>query len=181
VPVEPLKDVVGQGQAHQVVAHAGVSLKGRTNATFDGGRFHTENVVTEAGQTCKGCGAKQCVHVTGNVVSAYHVTTSVSLPSMAQFAKLTACQRERVRDAIQNQLAPHEQDHVTAFSQYNGTSTQAFDLTDCRAAVTRQIDKMARDEERQRRADAQTASDALDPFEVPVDLDCTDTSTSGTP
>jgi hypothetical protein len=83
---------------------------------------------------------------------------------MAQFARLTPCQREAVRQAIENQLAPHEQDHVIAFSQYNGSSSPAFDLTTCRPSVASQIDALVRTEERQRRADAKAASDALDPF-----------------
>src|SRR5438270_12218816 len=155
VEVAPVADFTGHGQPHQVVAHgpANVSIKGKTNATFDGGSFHTEGVTTEAGQGCKACTGKNCVHVSGNVVTAYKVTTTVSLPSMAQFARLTPCQREAVRQAIENQLAPHEQDHVTAFGQYNGLSSQVFDLTTCRAALPGKIDALVRTEERQRRAD----------------------------
>lgn len=176
VEVAPVQDVSGHGQVHQAMAHgpANVSIKGKTNATFDGGSFHTEGVTTEAGQGCSACKAKNCVHVTGNVVTAYKVTTKVSLPSMAQFAKLTPCQREAVRQAIQSQLAPHEQDHVTAFGQYNGSSSQPFDLTTCRAALPGKVSAMVRTEERQRRADAQAASDALDPFQIDVDLNCSD-------
>lgn len=178
-----MRDVSGHGQAHQAVAYgpANVSIKGKTNATFDGGSFHTEGVTTEAGQGCAACKAKDCVHVSGNVVTAYNVRTRVSLPSMAQFARLTPCQREAVRQAIQNQLAPHEQDHVTAFGQYNGSSAQPFDLTTCRTALPGKVSAMVRTEERQRRADAQAASDALDPFQVDIDLNCTDDAGGATP
>jgi hypothetical protein len=151
-----------------------VSIKGKTNATFDGGSFKTADVVTEAGQGCKACKAKDCVHVTGKVVAVYKVATKVSLPSMAQFAKLTPCQREAVRQAIQNQLAPHEQDHVAAFGQYSGTSEQPFDMSTCRSAFNGAVQKMVNTEEKQRRADAQAASDALDPFQIDIDLDCSD-------
>jgi hypothetical protein len=119
------------------------------------------------------------VHVTGRVVTDYAVTTRVTLPQLAQFRNLTPCQRERVREAIDNVLAPHEQDHVAAFEQYNGTSEQDFDLTTCRASLPGAISAMVRAEEQPRRAAAQAASDALDPFNVPVDLDCSDESAAG--
>jgi hypothetical protein len=174
--VDPVPGVSGHGKPHTAVAHGGgsVTLKGKTTARFDGGSFHTENINTEGGSGCKLCKAKDCVHVTGQVVTVYKVTTNVSLPSMAQFNNLTPCQRQAVQDAIQNRLAPHEQDHVTAFSQYNGTSSQAIDLTACRAAFPNAVQQIVNTEERQRRAQAQAASDALDPFQIDVDLDCTD-------
>ena len=61
VEVAPVRDVSGHGQAHQAVAFgpANVSIKGKTNATFDGGSFHTEGVTTEAGQGCPACKAKR--------------------------------------------------------------------------------------------------------------------------
>ena len=78
------------------------------------------------------------------------------------------------RLAIQNQLAPHEQDHVAAFGQYNGSSGQSLDLTTCRASFRSAVQKLVNAEEKQRRAAAQAASDALDPFQIDVDLDCAD-------
>jgi hypothetical protein len=169
-------EISGRGQAHQAVGHgpANVSLKGKTTASFDGGSFHTEGVTTEAGESCKACKAKNCIHVTGNVVTAYRVSTRVSLPSVAQFRNLTPCQREAVRQAIEDQLAPHEQDHVAAFGQYTGSSTQAFDLTTCRTALPAKIDAMVRSEEQQRRDEAKAASAALDPFQIDVDLNCSE-------
>ena len=151
-------------------------MRGKTTAKFDGGAFHTENINTEQGSGCKVCKAKDCVHVTGQVVTTYTVTTNVSLPNMAQFKNLTPCQRQAVQDAIQNRLAPHEQDHVTAFGQYNGTSSQNIDVTTCRTAFPATVQQMVKSEEKQRRAQAQSASDALDPFQIDVDLDCTDDS-----
>jgi hypothetical protein len=175
VQVDPVPDVTGQGKPHTATAHAGgVTLRGKTNARFDGGSFHTENISTQAGSGCTRCKAKDCVHVTGQVVTTYKVTTQVSLPNMAQFRNLTPCQRQAVQDAIQNRLAPHEQDHVTAFSQYNGTSSQDIDVTTCRTAFPNTVQQLVNSEERARRAQAQAASDALDPFQIDVDLDCTD-------
>ncbi len=176
VEVAPVADVAGRGKPHTAVAFgpANVVLKGKTTARFDGGSFHTGGTSTEAGTGCKLCKAKDCVHVTGQVVTDYAVTTNVSLPSMAQFQNLTPCQKEAVRQAIQNQLAPHEQDHVAAFGQYNGSSSQSIDLTTCRASFRSEVQKLVNAEEKQRRASAQAASDALDPFQIDVDLDCSD-------
>ena len=55
------------------------------------------------------------IHVTGTLVSTYHATTHVTLPRASDFPGLTPCQRQRVQDAIDNVLAPHEQEHVEAF------------------------------------------------------------------
>jgi hypothetical protein len=175
--VEPIPPVSITGEPHEVVAYAGapsVRLRGVTRAKFDGGKSRTENLVTEPGSGCRGCRGKNCVHVTGTVVTEYHVTTTVTLPKASSFRRLTPCQRERVQDAIDNILAPHEQDHVDAFETYNGTTEQPFDLNLCRGQLPRAVKKMVRDEERPRRAAAKAASAALDPFNFNVDLDCTD-------
>lgn len=173
--VEPVPPVSGQGQPKEVIAHAGprrLPLQGLTRARFNGGSFRTEGVVTGPGTGCRACRGRDCVHVTGTVVTDYQVTTTVTLPRVPD--GLTPCQRERVQDAINNVLAPHEQEHVAAFETYNGTTRQPFDLTLCRAQFPQAIRDMVRTEERQRRAAAQAASDALDPFNFEVDLECTD-------
>jgi hypothetical protein len=174
VEVDPVADVTGHGRSSHEVAH-GVVLRGRTDADFDGGSFNTADLVTQPGAACKQCKKKNCVHLTGKVVTTYHVTTKVSLPSVSQFKGLTPCQREAVRQAIEGPLASHEQDHVTAFEQYNGTSEQPFDLTTCRNLFPGKVTSMVRTEEAARRKQAKADSKALDPFQIDVDLDCTDT------
>jgi hypothetical protein len=172
-PVEPVPDVAAEGAPHETVVYAGertIRIHGRTRARFNGGSFRTVNVVTEPGVGCEGCRARNCVHVTGSVVIDYHVTTSVTLPPIPR--GLTPCQRERVQEAIDNVIAPHEAEHVAAFEQYNGTTEQPFDLTLCRNRFPAAIRSMVRQEETPRRAEAQAASDALDPFETEVDLNC---------
>jgi hypothetical protein len=174
---EPIPPVSITGEPHEVVAYAGapnVRLRGVTRAKFDGGKSRTENLVTEPGSGCRGCRGKNCVHVTGTVITEYHVTTTVTLPKASSFRRLTPCQRERVQDAIDNILASHEQEHVDAFETYNGTTEQPFDLNLCRGQLPRAVKKMVRDEERPRRAAAQAKSNALDPFNFDVDLDCED-------
>jgi predicted nucleic acid-binding OB-fold protein len=96
------------------------------------------------------------------------------LPRVSDYPDLTSCQRERVRNAIHNILTPHEQEHVTAFNKYNGTTSRRFDLTLCRGNFEGTIRSMFEGEERARRQAAQAASDALDPFYFDVDLNCKD-------
>jgi hypothetical protein len=165
----------GEGEpVHEVAFNrtGPLRLHGRTDATYDGGAFRTENVTLEAGSGCAGCGGRQCVHVTGTLVATYRVRTSVTLPSVSDFPDLTPCQQRRVQDAIDNVLAPHEQEHVRAFEGYNGVTRRAFDLTLCRSEFAAAIQQMFETEEQARRQAAQSASDALDPFNFDVDMDC---------
>ncbi len=170
----PLPAIEDEGGPFPAVGRAGgsVSLTGRTRASFRFS-FRVENETVTPGSACSGCGRRDpCVHVTGNLVIEFHVTTRVTLPRVPR--GLTACQRERVRAAITDTLSPHEDEHVAAFEAYNGTVTLPFDEEMCRSRYGRFIRTMARDEERTRRVDARAASDALDPFRVDVDLDCSD-------
>jgi hypothetical protein len=165
----------GEGEpVHEVAFNrrGPLRLHGRADATYDGGAYRTENVTQQAATGCAGCGGRQCVHVTGTLVATYRVRTTVTLPSVSDFPDLTPCQQRRVQDAIDNVLAPHEQEHVRAFEGYNGVTRRAFDLTLCRSEFAAAIQQMFEAEERVRRAAAQSASDALDPFHFEVDLDC---------
>jgi hypothetical protein len=167
---EPLPDVSGDGIEAEVSAYS-VTLRGRTDAKFSSS-FRTQNVRTTAATGCECEG--ECVHATGTLVSTFRVATTVTLPSVSDFPDLTACQRQRVRDGINNVLRPHEQQHVTAFRTYNGTVSTPFDLTLCRSEFDGQIQALHDSIEAPRQAAAQAASDALDPFEFEVDLDCED-------
>jgi hypothetical protein len=172
---EVLPALEGQGVPTHVVdfnRRGPLRLRGRTDADFDGGSFRTENTTVEAGRGCVGCPPRQCVHVTGTLVATYSVQTRVTLPRVSDFPGLTPCQQQRVQNAIENVLAPHEQQHVEAFETYNGTTRRAFDLNICRSQLNSAIRQMFRAEERARRRAAQAASDALDPFHFDVDLDC---------
>jgi hypothetical protein len=107
-------------------------------------------------------------------VSTFRVATTVTLPSVNDFPDLTACQRQRVRAGINNVLAPHEQEHVAAFRTYNGTVRTPFDFTICRSDFDGRVQELHDSVESLRRSTAQAASDALDPFQFDVDLDCED-------
>jgi hypothetical protein len=161
-----------EGPTHATTVYGQtLSLQGRTNASFRN-RFATQDLETTAAEGCDGCASGQCVHVTGTLVSTFTVTTRVTLPRVPR--GLTPCQRERVQDAITNVLAPHEQEHVTAFQTYNGTVSTPIDMTVCRNQANREIRAMHNAIESGRRSSAQADSDALDPFQFDVDLDCED-------
>jgi hypothetical protein len=162
-PVAPVPDVAGEGEVFQDVAFARAvpNLQGRTNATFRNS-FHTEGLTTEAGEGCRGCRPRDCVHVTGTLVSEFTATTRVTLPRVPR--GFSACEREQIQNAIDTTLNDHEQEHVAAFEAYTGTENTPIDMTTCRGQVNSRIRTMHRDIERPRRADARAQSAALDPF-----------------
>jgi hypothetical protein len=168
--VSPVSPVSGEGLELDAVAY-GLALRGRTNASFRS-TFQTLNMRTTPGSGCTGCADVACVNVSGTLESTFRVTTRVSLPSVSDFPGLTPCQRERVQNAITTVLAPHEQEHVAAFNTYNGIVRALFDLSLCRSTFEARIKAMHDETERERQAAAQAASDALDPFEFEVDLNC---------
>ncbi|MCO6433789.1 hypothetical protein [Nitrosomonas nitrosa] len=172
-----LPPIQGTGQKHQVSAYGQtLRLEGRTDATFDGGSFRTRNVHVRRSTDCEGCENSECLHAAGTLIANYSVATRVTLLRASDFPGLTPCQRARVQDAIVNILTPHEQQHVAAFRQYNGTTRRPFDLKLCRGELNDAIRSMFEAEEHARRAAAQAASDALDPFHFDVDLNCEDES-----
>ena len=178
--VESVPEISGTGESHHAMAHGNsLRLEGRTDADFDGGAFETKNVRVRRATTCENCLEGECSHVTGTLVANYHVNTTVTLPSVADIPDLSRCQQQRVRNAINTVLAPHEQEHVRAFRTYNGATRRPFDLTLCRSEFDSAIQQMFDAEESARRSAAQAASDALDPFHFDVDLDCEDNPDAG--
>jgi hypothetical protein len=108
-----------------------------------------------------------------------HKSAEVTLPKVSDFPGLTPCQQKKVQDAIDNILAPHEQQHVAAFGQYNGATSRPIDLDVCRPAFDSTIKTMFEAEEGPRKASAKAASAALDGpggFHFDVDLTCDDAS-----
>jgi len=169
----PMPTVQGTNAPRREVAHGGsVRLEGRTDADFGGSSFRTAGVHVARASGCDSCADSECVHATGTLVSTFLVRTAVTLPSVGDFPNLTACQRRRVRDAITNVLAPHEQEHVRAFRTYNGTTRTPVDLTLCRADFDSAIRDMFNSADQARQDAARAASAALDPFHFDVDLDC---------
>ena len=172
--IQPLPNLEGEGEPSVAVAYGNsLRLQGITRARFSNS-FATQDVVTAPAESCEGCRASNCVHVTGSLVSTFTVTTTVTLPSVADFSNLTSCRQQRVQDAIDTILAPHEQQHVSAFNTYNGSVSTAFDMTLCRGRFASEIQALHDRTESTRRSTAQVASDALDPFHFDVDLNCKD-------
>lgn len=177
-PVPQIPTVQVKGRPHKVTAFGppAVKVQGKTTATFDGGKSRTEGQTTESATGCKGCKDKDCVKVTGKLVMEFKVTTTVTLPKASNVKGLTKCQQEKLQQAIDTTLKDHEQEHVKAFETYNGTEEEAFELVGCKATVPAALQRMAQKKtsevEKQRRKDAQAQSDALDPFNFDVDLDC---------
>lgn len=172
--VDPVPDITGEGQPKDVEVFGGVSLQGRTNGSFRSS-FRTSGAQTTAGDGCSGCSGNDCVHVTGTLTSTFSMTTRVTLPPVP--SGLSTCATRRVRYAIQHCLAPHEQQHVAAFNTYRGTSSQPYDLTTCRSSLTSELQALHDAVDGPRQAAAQAASDALDPYQVDIDLDCEDGET----
>ncbi|MCK8521389.1 DUF4157 domain-containing protein [Aquimarina sp. D1M17] len=177
---ESLPDFQTFGKAFTKTAYANsVNFEGRTDATFNGGVGSTRNLRRTPSEDCANCAEGDCWHYTGQLQINYSVSTSVTLPDVPE--GLTECQHERVRNAIDNVLAPHEQDHVDAFNQYNGSVTLPIDYTGCSAGIQDYVQGLHEANAASRQAAAQAASDALDPFHVMVDMDCEDESSSAPP
>ncbi|WP_143467525.1 hypothetical protein [Leptolyngbya ohadii] len=169
---EPLPAISGEGETYEMVAFANtLTLRGRTDASFSNS-FTVQNGTTTHATGCENCPSDECVRVRGTLRSVFNVTTTVTLPQVSNYPDLTPCQRQRVQAAITNVLAPHEQQHVAAFQTYRGTVLTPFNLTLCRADIDSTIQSMHDHIEQNRRSSAQSASDALDPFNFDVDLDC---------
>ncbi len=156
-----------------------VTFRGQTDATFDGGVGSTRNLSRTASEECTSCTENDCFHYTGKLVINYSVSTNITLPDVPP--GLSECQHQRVRDAIDNTLAPHEDQHVTAFDQYNGTVTLPIDYTGCSAGINDYVQQLHDADAATRRAAAEAASAALDPFHVSVDMDCEDEPAAAAP
>ncbi|HFA48328.1 MAG TPA: hypothetical protein ENJ95_04835 [Bacteroidetes bacterium] len=169
----------GKGRPSTAVnfGHLGpVKLKGKTKADYSNNGWKATEEKLKKGTGCEGCKPKKCTEYTGVLVSTFKVSTRVSLPRMSDYQAYSACQKKRIKAAIDDVLAPHEQQHVQAFKTYDGTVKTPFSMTACRKklkniAVAKFTD-MHEKTEAPRRAAAQAASDALDPFVVNVDLKC---------
>jgi hypothetical protein len=174
---QDLPTLSGEGPTTHTIAY-GLALHGRTDADFIPS-FSTEGGRTRPARGCAECGTDDpCVRATGTLVSTFEVATTVTLPSVDDFPNLTTCQRDRVRNAITNVLAPHEQQHVRAFRTYNGTIRTPFDLKTCESNFDGRIESLHNSIEARRRSAAQAQSDTLDPFHFEVDLNCRDNPTA---
>ena len=110
---------------------------------------------------------------TGTLVETFNVTTTVRLPPVP--GGLNDCERKIVSDAINIQLVAHEQQHVNAFhSNYDGTVRSPYSVTGSVADATTALAAIHASNESARRASADAASAALDPFQIDVDTSSCD-------
>ena len=122
--------------------------------------------------------------VTGTVVGTFTVRTKVSLPPVP--SGLSTCQAKRFKDAVDNQLSPHENQHVAAMQLYNGTfetsvTVKGVTKAAAPAALIAAGKPLVDAEGAKRKKTAQDTSDALDkpPFIINVNLDCEDEKKPG--
>lgn len=154
VEPEPLPDGPFPGRDHvTTVRGRAFSFRGRTVATYSHSWDHTNDQVNGNQRT-------------GDLVENYTVATNVTLPPIP--AGLSECEQPIVADAIDNQLAAHEQDHVTAFEGYNGSTNTPYTVRGGPQAATAALGRQHSAHEAARRAAVDQASKALDPFVVAV-------------
>ena len=163
----------GTGIPSQAVAFGqSLNLHGLTEANFNQSFSFSTEPHTEATE-CGNCGDSDCKQVKGLLSSQFQVDTRVTLPSVSDY-DLTPCQIPIVSNAINNVLAPHEQDHVRRFSTYNGTVGTPFNIKVCSADLDAKMQEMHDGIATARQTAAQALSDAIDPFNFNVDIDCED-------
>lgn len=145
-----------------------LQLHGTTNATFNGGVGQVKNQVAKPAEDC-GCEAGvQCLHVTGTLVTDYSVSVTINMPAMPD--GLTACEQGKVQAWLNSVLKPHEEDHRKRFMTYNGQTKNPVDVTGCGLGdITKKVQAITDAEEPPRQANAQTLSDAIDPFVSTID------------
>lgn len=164
----------GRGTPTQAKGFAqSLSLEGLTEAEFDGGSFSVTNAQQTEATECENCGDSDCRQISGVLDSTFHVNTNVTLPNVDDL-NLTPCQVPIVTNAINNVLAPHEQDHVRRFSTYNGSVSTPFNVKVCSGDFSAKMQEMHDNIESARQSAAQALSDEIDPFNFDVDIDCED-------
>ena len=169
----PLPEVSGTGIETELSAYS-LTLRGRTDATFSSS-FRTRNVRTSAATGCDNCADSECVHVTGTLESTFRVTTTRDVAERERLSRLDPLpasararrhyQRARPARATACRRISHA---TTALSRRHSISPSAAPSS-TRASRTSTTRLTAR-----RQSAARAASDALDPFQFDVDLDCQD-------
>lgn len=152
---------------------ASVSLHGDTSSDFDGGQSSWKPRSMARAKNCTDCPEDNpCLHAVGTFSVAYKANVTIVMPDMPD--GLTECQQKRVSDFLRNVLAPHEREHARRFHTYDGTTRHAIDFTGCGTdALNAHLQEIHDNEETQRQADARAKSAAIDPFNRPINLDCT--------
>lgn len=151
-----------------------VSLHGDTTAAFDGGTSKWTPKSMKRAKSCTECPEDDpCLHAVGTFNVTYKADVTIKMPDVPD--GLTACQERRVRAFLRDVLGPHEREHARRFRTYDGTTTHRIDFTGCgTTALQEHLQETHDKEEAKRHTDAESLSAAIDPFNKPIDLDCTD-------
>jgi len=188
LPVQRETEPQAEPQSDKDKADAGtisIDEVGVTNVVYNKPSFATKDEVITPNPPPKDIKPEDDkVDVSAKAVCKYKASVTISLPTVP--SNLTACQKKRVQDAIDNKLAPHEKQHEAAMKTYDGTYEEAFKLTQIlRSTVSAELTAKAKEiadaQQAIREAAAQQASDALDspPFMITVDLNCEDEKKPG--
>ncbi len=173
VDLSPIPAIEGEGETHEDDVFGGSSkVQGKTHADFTSTFSMPTIIPTKGDASSCGCAAKDCIHVSGTMTSTFTMNTQVTLPTPPD--GLTDHQKEIFQGLIDSCLSPHEQQHVAAFNAYQGSVQTPFDLTCCRADLHSSLQAIHDGVEQPRHAAAQSASDALDPFNATFDSSCAD-------
>lgn len=154
---------------------ANVSLHGETTGAYDGGTSQVLKRRVVRATDCDCPDEDPCRRATGTLQVTYHVDVTIQMPEMPD--GLSPCQEQRVRAFLRDILGPHERDHRRLMRSYNGVTRRPFDVEACgldalRDLLESTLQQLHDAEASTRQADAQAASDAIDPFSREVDLDC---------
>lgn len=155
--------------------YATASVKGLTTANYDHGTFSAESA---GGVRATGCGAcpetEPCATSSGTMVSVFHANPTIAIDPIP--SNLTPCQVALVQAFITDTLMPHEQDHVTRFSSYNGTVRTPYTYTGCNngASLNAYLLPIHNRIDAARVVAANALSALIDPFDRPINIDCTE-------
>lgn len=136
----------------------GVSVSGSTDANYSNRSSMTGQPAMAT--SCAGCTGKDCITISGNIVSVFRTAPVVTLPSVP--GGLNQCEQNAVRNFINTTLNQHEQQHVAAFNTYRGTVNTPFTFTGCTSDLQAHIQGIHDGIEVPRRAASDALSAALD-------------------
>lgn len=175
-----LQRLAGNRAVTQLIAQGNgaagaLRLHGLTTGTFDGGTGTVSGIRHRRATDCDCPDESPCLRLTGTLTIRYGVDVDIQMPEVP--AGLTECQQRRVRDFLRNVLRPHENEHARRFRTYNGTTRHTVSANGCgREEASAALEARAQDvhdaEEPQRQSAARALSDAIDPFERDIDLNC---------
>lgn len=86
----------GKGEAATSEMEAELALHVRTTARYNGGSWHIKHERATPTEGLRLPAAARCLHPTGNLVSNYAVTVTISMPDVP--SGLSPCQLRRVRE-----------------------------------------------------------------------------------